>query len=99
MDQARNLIVANSDAVIAVGGGAGTLTEIAYAWSLKRPIVAFDLPGWSSALADKRIDERTRYPEIPEDKIYEVSDCDEALNILKQYMPKYNRRHIAIKVK
>ena len=39
LDEARNLIVANSDAVVAIGGGAGTLSEIAYAWSLKRPRV------------------------------------------------------------
>src|SRR5208337_3848065 len=67
MDQARNLIVANSDAVIAIGGGAGTLSEIAYAWSLKRLIIAFDLPGWSSEIANRKIDERDRYPDIPED--------------------------------
>jgi uncharacterized protein (TIGR00725 family) len=43
---ARNLAVAASgDAVIAVGGGFGTLTEIAYARILGRPVVVLD-PGW-----------------------------------------------------
>lgn len=43
---ARNLAVAASgDAVIAVGGGFGTLTEIAYARILGRPIVVLE-GGW-----------------------------------------------------
>ena len=42
----RNLAVAASgDAVIAVGGGFGTLSEIAYAGILGRPVVVLD-PGW-----------------------------------------------------
>lgn len=43
---ARNLAVAASgDAVIAVGGGWGTLSEIAFALILGRPVVVLD-PGW-----------------------------------------------------
>jgi uncharacterized protein (TIGR00725 family) len=43
---ARNLAVAASgDAVIAVGGGYGTLAEIAYAQILGRPVVVLE-PGW-----------------------------------------------------
>jgi predicted Rossmann-fold nucleotide-binding protein len=72
LDQARNLIVAISDAIVAIGGGGGTLSEIAYAWSLKRLIIAFDLPGWSGLLADKIIDKRIRYPEITEDIIFRL---------------------------
>ena len=98
MDEARNLIVANSDAVIAIGGGAGTLSEIAYAWSLKRLIIAFDLPGWSGKLADKRVDERIRYPEIPEDRVYKVTTVNEAIDKLGQYLPKHNKRHSQIQV-
>ena len=99
MDQARNLIIANSDAVIAIGGGAGTLTEIAYAWSLKRLIIAFDLPGWSSSLSDQRIDQRQRYPNIPEDSVYKVTTNAEAIEKLRHYLPKYNKRHSQIQVK
>ena len=44
---ARNLAVAASgDAVIAVGGGWGTLAEIAYARLLGRPVVILE-PGWN----------------------------------------------------
>ena len=61
--------------LIAFGGGAETLSEIAYAWSLKRLIIAFDLPGWSGQLANRKIGGRDRYPDIPEDKIYAANDC------------------------
>jgi uncharacterized protein (TIGR00725 family) len=46
MGHARNLAVAASgDAVIAVGGGWGTLSEIAFARILERPVVVLG-PGW-----------------------------------------------------
>ena len=99
LDQARNLIIANSDAIIAIGGGAGTLSEIAYAWSLKRPIIAFGMPGWSGLLADKTLDERIRYPEITEDKIFKVANCAEAIHRLKEYLPRYTKRHSGIRLK
>ena len=45
------------DLVIAVGGGAGTLSEIALAWSLKRLILAYkNVEGWSGKVADTRMD-------------------------------------------
>lgn len=48
--QARNvLVVASGHAVIAVGGGWGTLSEIAIALRLGRPVVL--LGGWSGLLA------------------------------------------------
>jgi len=99
IDHARNLIIANSDAVIALGGGAGTLCEIAYAWELKRLILAFDLPGWSGQLAEKRIDDRQRYPEIADDRVFKVRDCDQALALLKEKLPLYNARHKGIVVR
>jgi len=55
---ARNqIIIASADAVIAIGGGAGTLSELSFAWQLKKPILAFiNAEGWSNKLAGKRID-------------------------------------------
>ena len=41
MGHGRNLLVAQADAVVAVGGGAGTLSEMAMAWMLRRLLVAF----------------------------------------------------------
>ncbi len=58
LGHARNLLCAHADGVIAVGGGAGTLSEIAFAWILGRPIVALRVEGWSGRLADTALDER-----------------------------------------
>ena len=58
---ARNvLVVSMADLVMAVGGGAGTLSELAMAWQLGKPIVALDVPGWSQRLGGQAIDDRER---------------------------------------
>jgi uncharacterized protein (TIGR00725 family) len=63
MGYARNvLLVSMADAVVAVGGGAGTLTEIAMAWQMDRALVALELPGWSGELAGRALDARSRPP-------------------------------------
>lgn len=69
------------------------------AWSLKRLIIAFDLQGWSGSLGDRRIDGRNRYTGIPEDKIYKVTNCDDAIKELMKNLPKYSRRHNGINLK
>lgn len=98
LDVYRNGITANADAVIAIGGGAGTLCEMAMAWSLSRLIIAFDnVEGWSAQLADKKIDHRTRYKDIPDDRVYAVSSADEAISVLRSHLPRYVRRHSAIR--
>ena len=49
MGQARNaIVVAAADAVIAVGGGLGTLSEIALALRIGRPVVL--LGGWAAVV-------------------------------------------------
>lgn len=54
---ARNaLVVSTADAVIAVGGGSGTLSEMAMAWQLGKPVIGVLVPGWSELLADRAID-------------------------------------------
>lgn len=60
MSWARNvLVVAMADVVVAVGGGSGTLSEMAYAWQLGKPIVALAaVDGWAARLADERLDDR-----------------------------------------
>jgi len=91
-DTARNLIIANSDAVIAVGGGGGTLSEMAVAWAHGRLVIGYRVEGWSGKLADQRIDSRIRYPDIPDDRVYGVSSVEEALSYLK-LIPLYTKRH------
>lgn len=90
LDIYRNVIVANSDAVVAVGGGSGTLAEISTAWTLKRLMLAFvDCDGWSAKVADTRIDHRIRYETIPEDRVFGVHTADEAIAILEKYINQY----------
>lgn len=64
MHYARNqVIVASADAVVAIGGGAGTLSEIAFSWQLGKPIYAFQSKvGWSGKLGGSAIDDRPRKP-------------------------------------
>jgi len=86
----RNAIVANSDSVMAIGGGSGTLSEMAMAWIMQRLLIAFRVEGWSGRLADQRIDDRIRYPDIPDDRVYGVDTVEEAIGYLER-LPKYNR--------
>lgn len=96
LDIGRNIMISNSDAVIAIGGGAGTLSEIANAWALGRLIIGYRVEGWSGKLADQKIDARNRYPDIIEDCVYGVNTDAEVLNLL-ELLPKYNKRHKKIK--
>ncbi|MDH4128293.1 MAG: TIGR00725 family protein [Spirochaetota bacterium] len=56
MGYARNLInVLSGDLVVAIGGGSGTLSEIAYAWQYKKTIFAYTcVKGWSAIVAEQR---------------------------------------------
>ena len=57
---ARNaLIVRTADFLIAVGGGAGTLSEIAFAWQFSKNVICYQgLGGWSERLAGNNLDHR-----------------------------------------
>lgn len=64
MNHARNVVVvACADVVVAVGGGAGTLSEIALAWTHGKPVIALDVgEGWSSRLGGTILDDRGSEP-------------------------------------
>ena len=76
---ARNrFIILNSIALIAIGGGAGTLNEISLAWELGKPIAAYNNGGgWASKLAGQKIDDRRK------DEIYSVIQPMEVIDWLK----------------
>lgn len=98
LDMMRNALVANADAVVGIGGGAGTMCEFAFAWSLKRLIIAYrNSGGWSSKLADTRLDDAVRYADIPEDKVYGVSCPQSMLEILERNIDRYTARHQGIR--
>ena len=97
LDVFRNVIVASASAVIGVGGGAGSLSEMANAWALQRLVVAYrTAEGWSSKLADTRLDTRIRYSDIPEDRVYGADTVEEALEIINKYIDRYDRYHLGI---
>ncbi len=87
----RNGIVANSDAVVIIGGGAGTLSEIAFAWMRRRLIVSLPGEGWSTQLANQRLDTRDR--KVGEDDcIFAAQDPSEAARMIAEKMPAYQNR-------
>ncbi|MBN2040076.1 MAG: TIGR00725 family protein [Spirochaetes bacterium] len=57
---ARNLTnVLSGDVIVSIGGKAGTLSEIAYAWQFRKPVIACAFTGgWSGRLAGSKIDDR-----------------------------------------
>jgi uncharacterized protein (TIGR00725 family) len=89
---ARNFLVAQADALVAVGGGAGTLSEIAFAWQLRRLVIAARVEGWSGRLADAPIDERVRFSSIPDDRVYGADDPAEAVGLLQRLLSSYSPR-------
>lgn len=97
LDVMRNALVANAGAVVAIGGGAGTLSEIAFAWTFGRLIVGVsNVEGWSSKLAGSKVDDRIRYPEIEGDKVYPANTAMEAMKIINENIDKYHKRHKGI---
>ncbi len=60
LGHARNVVVvASADVVLAVGGRAGTLSEIALAWTLGRHVIAVaGTGGWTQTLAGRAVDDR-----------------------------------------
>lgn len=54
-------LVLSCDAIIALGGGSGTLTEIAIAYQANIPVIVLDKSGgWSDKLANSFLDDRKR---------------------------------------
>ena len=100
LDLLRNGLVIDADAVIVIGGGAGTLSEIAMAWQKFKLIIALtSVEGWGKKLAGSKIDARIRYPFIPEDQIYPAATVSQALHILEEKLAFYIRRYNGIKWK
>ena len=99
IDILRNAFVANADAVIAIGGGAGTLSEMAFAWTMKRLLIGFkNVDGWSSKLAGQKLDERERYSDLGfEDMVFGVESAEEAVKIIDEKINSYTKPHTPIK--
>ena len=78
---ARNLLVVlAADAVVAVGGQSGTLSEIAHAWQLDKPLCALSgAEGWAATLAGTAIDDRRSDAIYAADSVQDVEDWLRAL--------------------
>lgn len=75
---ARNIIIVRTaNILIAAGGGAGTLSEIAFAWQLNKTVLCItQFDGWAKELAGRNLDNRHNGLLIP------VSNIDEILKHL-----------------
>jgi uncharacterized protein (TIGR00725 family) len=87
LGHSRNALVAHADALVAIGGGAGTLSEIAMAWVFDRVVIAFRTDGWSGRIADTRVDERRRFPDRVDDRVYGVDQPEDVIRLLAALLP------------
>jgi hypothetical protein len=73
----RNFLVAQTgDAIIAIAGSAGTLSEMAIAWFSDKPVIALkESGGWAEKLAGTAIDNRRS------DVVHSATTPEEAVEI------------------
>lgn len=89
----REFVLVNScDAIIAISGGSGTLTEIAMAYQLNIPVICISgRGGWSGKLANKFLDARKRMrmmgAKTPEEAVKKAinSAREKIQNIIKTF--------------
>lgn len=83
------VLVLACDSLIAIGGGSGTLNEIAIAYQADIPVVVIEgMGGWSEKLKNKYLDERKRY-KIEVAKTAEEA-VEKAIKLAKMYQKKYD---------
>ncbi len=82
-------LVLSCDAIIAIGGGSGTLTEMAIAYQAGIPIICINkFSGWAKEMSNKYFDERKRL------KCIEATSAKEALELaIKSYDEYENSRN------
>lgn len=91
LGHARNALTALAgDVVVAIGGGAGTLSEIAFAWIHGRPIIVVQgSGGWADALPADGLDRRRS------STITAVADAAECVSVLRRFLKPRRRRSMA----
>ncbi|MGQ4876673.1 MAG: TIGR00725 family protein [Promethearchaeota archaeon] len=94
--QARNIVVVLSgDVVVAIGGKAGTLSELCFSWIYGKPIIALTgIDGWSDKLAGQKIDNRRPDFIIPAKSPLEVLDKVNELFKSKKFRYRMNASEI-----
>jgi uncharacterized protein (TIGR00725 family) len=79
---ARNqIIIASADVVVSIGGGAGTLSELAFSWQLNKPIIALRTTGgWSEKLSGQKIDSSRL------DEIYSADTTQNVIDLINSIL-------------
>ena len=83
----RNSLTAlAADIIISIGGKAGTLTELGFAWIYNKPIISVTtFGGWSERLSGQEIDERRPDNIIAVDSMNELKiEVERIANTLKK---------------
>lgn len=81
-------LVLSCDAIIAISGGSGTITELAIAYQADIPMIALKgFGGWADQMADKYFDPRKRRMVIGADNPKDA--VGKALREAKEYRKKY----------
>ena len=88
MGGGREFVLVNScDAIIAISGGSGTLTEMAIAYQANIPIITIDrFNGWSKKMSNKYFDNRKRL------KCLSASTPSEALDIVLNELERRSKK-------
>lgn len=97
LDHVRNAVMAHADAVVAIGGGAGTMAEICFAWIYKRLVIGLRVAGWSGRIADERVDDRVRYPAVPDDRVYGAENASDVVRVLSEQLSRYTAQHHGVR--
>ncbi|GBG74964.1 hypothetical protein CBR_g19477 [Chara braunii] len=101
----NNLVATAADAIVIIGGGAGSLHEAAVAWEQHRLVIAMvGTGGTADLLANRRIDERRRLHGLAArmeqqasqqgdkwgvDRVYGVHTVDEVVDVLERRLHWY----------
>ena len=85
----RNGIVANSDVVIAVGGGVGTLSEMCFAWKFQRPLIALTaVSGAGADYAGKAVGGKSRGTDPDWNRVLPAASPQAAVQTLLRLLPR-----------
>ncbi len=79
---ARNSInVLSGDVIVSIGGKAGTLSELAYAWQYNKPVICCSFTGgWSKRILEEPVDDRKS------GMLLDAGNMDEVFSLLRDIL-------------
>lgn len=75
-----------ADLVVAIGGSAGTLAELSFAWQYNKPIGLLGASGWAKKLANQKLDDRREDFMAYFSTVPELVDWIQSTLILNNYL-------------